>query len=103
MIGWRDVFSHLLERLGLKGFRYSPLGLSNGILEQMLAEVDLRASGPPEDRDRALGGRAGGLPRYGVDQRKAEPVRQHVVQLFDELLRVHEFSRSTGCGCRPPP
>jgi exopolyphosphatase/guanosine-5'-triphosphate,3'-diphosphate pyrophosphatase len=27
--------------------------------------------------------------RYGVDQRKAEPVRQHVVQLFDELEPAH--------------
>ena len=29
--------------------------------------------------------------RYGVDMKKAEPVRQHVVQLYDELARVHEL------------
>jgi exopolyphosphatase / guanosine-5'-triphosphate,3'-diphosphate pyrophosphatase len=29
--------------------------------------------------------------RYGVDQRRAEPVREHVAQLFDQLERVHEL------------
>ncbi len=44
IIGGAMVYAHLLERLGLRGFRYSPLGLGDGILAQMLAEVDLRAS-----------------------------------------------------------
>ena len=29
--------------------------------------------------------------RYGFDPRKAEPERQHCVQLFDQLLKVHEL------------
>ena len=56
------VYAHLMERLGLKGFRYSPLGLRDGILEQMLAEADLRASRASQDGERALGRRAGGVP-----------------------------------------
>jgi exopolyphosphatase/guanosine-5'-triphosphate,3'-diphosphate pyrophosphatase len=85
------VFAHLLERLALKGFRYSPLGLSNGILEQMLAEVDLRASVHRKIETERWAGVLEVCRRYGVDQRKVEPVRQHVVQLFDELARVHEL------------
>jgi exopolyphosphatase/guanosine-5'-triphosphate,3'-diphosphate pyrophosphatase len=85
------VYSHLLERLGLKGFRYSPLGLGNGIMEQMLAEVDLRASVHQKIEAERWAGVLEVCRRYGVDQRNAEPIRAHVVQLFDELLRVHEL------------
>ena len=85
------VYAHLLERLALKGFRYSPLGLSNGILEQMLAEVDLRASVHRKIETERWAGVLEVCRRYGVDQRKAEPVREHVVQLFDQLLRVHDL------------
>ncbi len=91
IIGGATVYSHLLERLGLKGFRYSPLGLSNGILEQMLAEVDLRASVHQKIETERWAGVLEVCRRYGVDQKQAEPVREHVVQLYDELLRVHEL------------
>jgi exopolyphosphatase/guanosine-5'-triphosphate,3'-diphosphate pyrophosphatase len=90
-VGGAVVYTHLLERLGLKGFRYSPLGLSNGILEQMLAEVDLRASVHRKIETERWAGVLEVCRRYGVDQRKAEPVRNHVTQLYDELLHVHEL------------
>ena len=85
------VYAHLLERLGLKGFRYSPLGLRDGILAQMLAEVDLRASVHRKIETERWAGVLELCRRYGVDQRKAEPVREHVAQLYDDLLRVHEL------------
>jgi len=91
IIGGALVYAHLLERLELKGFRYSPLGLSNGILAQMLAEVDLRASVHRKLESERWAAVLEVCRRYGVDQRKAEPVRQHVGQLYDELLRVHEL------------
>jgi exopolyphosphatase/guanosine-5'-triphosphate,3'-diphosphate pyrophosphatase len=91
VIGGALVYAHLLEQMGLKGFRYSPLGLSNGILEQMLAEVDLRASVHLKMETERWAGVLEVCRRYGVDQRKVEPMRQHVVQLYDELLRVHEL------------
>jgi exopolyphosphatase/guanosine-5'-triphosphate,3'-diphosphate pyrophosphatase len=52
------VFAELLESFGLPGFRYSPLGLRDGILAQMLAEQDARAT-VTGVRARALGERAG--------------------------------------------
>ena len=91
IIGGAVVYVHLMERLGLKGFRYSPLGLGNGILEQMLAEADTRASVHRKMESERWDGVLEVCRRYNVDQRKAEPVRQHVVQLYDELARVHEL------------
>jgi len=91
IIGGATVYTHLLERLGLKGFRYSPLGLSNGILAQMLGEADLRASVHRKIETERWAGVLEVCRRYGVDQRKAEPVREHVMQLYDELARVHEL------------
>ena len=89
IIGGALVYANLLERLELKGFRYSPLGLRDGILAQMLAEVDLRASVHKKIESERWAGVLAVCKRYGVDQRKAEPVRQHVVELFDAMEHVH--------------
>jgi exopolyphosphatase / guanosine-5'-triphosphate,3'-diphosphate pyrophosphatase len=93
IVGGAMVYAHLMDRLALKSFRYSPLGLGNGILEQMLAEVDLRASVHRKMETERWAGVLEVCRRYGVDQRKAEPVREHVVQLYDELLHVHELPK----------
>ena len=85
------VYAGLLERLGLKGFRYSPLGLRDGMLAQMLAEVDLRAAVHKQIEDERWAGVLEVCRRYGIDTKKAEPVRLHVVQLFDALAKVHEL------------
>jgi exopolyphosphatase/guanosine-5'-triphosphate,3'-diphosphate pyrophosphatase len=89
IIGGALVYAHLLERMGLRGFRYSPLGLGDGILAQMLGEADLRASVHRKIESERWAGVLAVCRRYGVDQRKAEPVRQHAVQLFDELEPAH--------------
>ena len=91
ILGGAQVYASLLERMGLKGFRYSPLGLRDGILAQMLAEVDLRASVHKKIEDERWAGVLEVCKRYGIDQRKAEPVRQHVVELYNALTAVHEL------------
>jgi exopolyphosphatase/guanosine-5'-triphosphate,3'-diphosphate pyrophosphatase len=91
VIGGALVYASLLERMGLKGFRYSPLGLKDGILAQMLADADLRASVHRKIESERGEGVMEVCRRYGVDMKKAEPVRQHVVQLYDQLARVHEL------------
>jgi len=91
IIGGAFVYATLLERFGLKGFRYSPLGLRDGMLAQMLGEVDLRASVHQKIEDERWAGVLEVCARYGIDQKKAEPVRQHVVELFDALAKVHEL------------
>src|ERR1700733_3564524 len=91
IVGGAQVYASLLERMRLKGFRYSPLGLRDGMLAQMLGEVDLRASVHQKIEDERWAGVLELCQRYGIDQHKAEPVRQHVVELFDGLKLVHEL------------
>jgi exopolyphosphatase/guanosine-5'-triphosphate,3'-diphosphate pyrophosphatase len=91
IIGGAQVYASLLERLGLKGFRYSPLGLRDGILAQMLAEADLRTSVHQKIESERWTGVLEVCRRYGVQLKDVEPVREHVVQLFDSLAKVHEL------------
>ena len=91
IVGGAMVYACLLERFALKGFRYSPLGLRDGILAQMLAEVDLRAAVHKKIEEERWKGVLEVCKRYGVELKKAEPVRQHVCELFDGLARVHEL------------
>jgi exopolyphosphatase/guanosine-5'-triphosphate,3'-diphosphate pyrophosphatase len=89
IVGGALVYATLLERMGLKGFRYSPLGLRDGMLAQMLAEVDLRGLVHRKIETERWAGVLEVCRRYGIDQKKAEPVRQHVVELFVGLFKVH--------------
>jgi exopolyphosphatase/guanosine-5'-triphosphate,3'-diphosphate pyrophosphatase len=91
IIGGAYVYASLLERFGLKGFRYSALGLRDGMLAQMLGEVDLRAEVHRKIENERWAGVLAVCKRYGIDQKKAEPVRLHAVQLFDSLAAVHEL------------
>ena len=91
IVGGALVYASLLERLGLKGFRYSPLGLRDGMLAQMLAEVDLRTSVHQKMESERWAGVLEVCERYTIEQRKVEPVRQHVAVLFDALAHVHEL------------
>ena len=91
IIGGAFVYASLLERFELPGFRYSPLGLRDGMLAQMLGEVDLRAEVHQKIENERWQGVLEVCKRYNIDQRKAEPVRAHAVQLFDALQKVHEL------------
>ncbi len=91
IVGGAQVYASLLERMGLQGFRYSPLGLRDGMLAQMLGEVDVRASIHKKIEDERWAGVLEVCRRYGIDLKKAEPVRQHVVELFNALRKVHEL------------
>jgi exopolyphosphatase/guanosine-5'-triphosphate,3'-diphosphate pyrophosphatase len=85
------VFAELLESFNLTGFCYSPLGLRDGILAQMLAEQDERARVHREfehDRWQSVLATA---RRYGVDTQEAEPVRAHTLQLFRDLAELHHL------------
>ena len=85
------VFAELMERCALPRFRYSPLGLRDGILAQMLAEHD-RATAPrrriEEERQDAI---LAMCRQYRVDLKAAENVRRIALQLFCDLRRVHNL------------
>src|SRR5262249_47337599 len=79
-------------RFGMRSFRYSPLGLRDGILAQMAADYDRGSKSRrliEADRDDALLGIA---KRYQVDMRYAERTRELAVELFRGLKRLHGLS-----------
>jgi exopolyphosphatase/guanosine-5'-triphosphate,3'-diphosphate pyrophosphatase len=89
IVAGAEVYAELLDHLGLSGFRYSDLGLRDGVLAQMLAEQDARTSAHQQfERDRWESVLAT-CKRYGVDPRVAEPVRAHAAQLFRDMQSMH--------------
>ena len=91
IVAGAEVFAELLESFGLEGFRYSPLGLRDGMLAQMLAEQDARARAHREFEHERWESVLATARRYGVDLRQAEPVRAHAVQLYRELKALHQL------------
>lgn len=89
IVAGAHVYAELLEHYDLPGFRYSPLGLRDGILAQMLAEEDVSAAGHEGFERERWAGVLEVCRRYGVDTKQAEPVRAHAVQLFRDLAPVH--------------
>jgi exopolyphosphatase/guanosine-5'-triphosphate,3'-diphosphate pyrophosphatase len=85
------VYAELLERYKLLGFRFSPLGLRDGLLAQMAADYDhATRSGrqiESERRDSILSA----VQHYRVDLEHAERVRESAMHLFAELRSVHRL------------
>ena len=91
IVAGTQVFAEILEQFGLSGFRYSPMGLRDGMLAQMLAEQDPRASVHQQFERERWQAVLEACRRYGIDPRQAEPVRAHAAQLFRDLAAVHEL------------
>ena len=85
------VYQELLDRCRLKGFRFSPLGLRDGLLAQMSAEYDRSTrSGKQIESERWESiGRA--VEHYGVDRKHALDVRESAMFLFSSLRTVHQL------------
>ncbi|HET7871953.1 MAG TPA: Ppx/GppA phosphatase family protein [Terriglobales bacterium] len=86
------VYAHLLKACGIKRFRYSPLGLRDGMLAQMAAEHDSRTRSHQQlesDRQDVLAniGR-----RFGADPANAGQVRELALSLFDQTRSVHQLN-----------
>jgi len=91
IVAGAEVYAELLESFGLAGFRYSPLGLRDGMLAQMLAAQDARAKVHREFEHEQWESVLATARRYGVDPRQAEPVRAHALQLYRELKSLHQL------------
>ena len=85
------VYAELLESFDLPGFRYSDLGLRDGILAQMLAEKDDRATAHLQFEQERWESVLATAKRYGVNLRQVEPVKNHVQQLFRDLAALHKL------------
>jgi exopolyphosphatase/guanosine-5'-triphosphate,3'-diphosphate pyrophosphatase len=83
------VFAELMNHL--PGFRYSPLGLRDGLLAQMAA--DYGEGGPVRKRIESERWNALHVAgkHYGVDLKFAEAVRELALQLFAGLRALHQL------------
>jgi exopolyphosphatase/guanosine-5'-triphosphate,3'-diphosphate pyrophosphatase len=85
------VFAELMERFGLPSYRYSPLGLRDGVLAQMAAESDRSTRSRRQiesDRSDSLLAIA---RHYRADMRFARDVCDLSLQLFSALKGVHQL------------
>src|SRR5205085_11751876 len=91
VIAGAAVYAELLERYKLGGFRFSPLGLRDGLLAQMAAENDhATRSGRQVESDRRDSILAA-VQHYRVDLEHADRVRETAMHLFSELRAIHRL------------
>jgi exopolyphosphatase / guanosine-5'-triphosphate,3'-diphosphate pyrophosphatase len=83
------VYSELLEQCHLRGFRYSPLGLRDGLLAQMAAEQDRGTISSKQIESERRASLHSALAHYRVDTHHALQVREAAVKLFDDLKALH--------------
>ncbi|HET9181349.1 MAG TPA: Ppx/GppA phosphatase family protein [Candidatus Angelobacter sp.] len=94
IIAGAAVYAYLLNHCGLHSFRYSPLGLRDGVLAQMAAEYDSRTRPHQQlesDRQDVLQDIS---RRYRVDTANAEHVRNLALALYDQTRSVHNLDRA---------
>jgi exopolyphosphatase / guanosine-5'-triphosphate,3'-diphosphate pyrophosphatase len=83
------VYHELLARLELKGFRYSPLGLRDGLLAQMAAEHDRSTRSGRQIESERWESITRAVSHYRVDMKHALDVRDSAMFLFTALRSVH--------------
>jgi exopolyphosphatase / guanosine-5'-triphosphate,3'-diphosphate pyrophosphatase len=87
------VFAELLERCRLRSFRYSPLGLRDGLLAQMAADYSRSA----KSREQIAAERNESVlhcaRQYGVELHHAMQVRDFALELFHKLAPIHSLPR----------
>jgi exopolyphosphatase/guanosine-5'-triphosphate,3'-diphosphate pyrophosphatase len=85
------VYQELLERLNLKGFRYSPLGLRDGILAQMAADYDHSTRSGRQVESERWESILKAVEHYHIDSKHALDVRDSAMLLFSELRSLHRL------------
>lgn len=91
VIAGAAVFAGLLDRFKLAGFRYSPLGLRDGLLAQMAAEYDRATRSGRQIESERQDSILSAVRHYRVDLEHAERVRASAMKLFSDLRRVHRL------------
>ena len=83
------VYHELLDRCHLKAFRYSALGLRDGLLAQMAAEYDRSTRSGKQIESERWQSITRAVAHYGVDMKHALNVRASAMFLFSALRSVH--------------
>lgn len=90
------VYDALLEHGKLGGFRYSPLGLRDGLLAQMAAEYDRATRSGKQIESERQDSILAAVAHYRVDLEHATRVRDSAMTLFHELRSVHRLPSEYG-------
>ncbi len=85
------VYHELMDRCQLKGFRYSPLGLRDGILAQMAAEYDRSTRSGKQIESERWESITKAVAHYHIDRKHALDVRDSAMLLFTTLRTVHRL------------
>ncbi len=85
------VYTELLERCQLPGFRYSPLGLRDGLLAQMAAEYDRSTRSGKQLQSERWDSLVAAVAHYHVDMHHARQVRESAMYLFGALKPLHRL------------
>jgi len=91
IVSGATVYHELLDRLHLKGFRYSPLGLRDGILAQMAADYDRSTRSGRQIESERWESILKAVDHYRVDRKHALDVRDSAIFLFTGLRSVHRL------------
>ena len=91
IVAGATVYQELLDRLRLKGFRYSPLGLRDGILAQMAADYDRSTRSGRQIEFERWESIMTAVDHYRVDRKHALDVRDSATTLFSALRSLHRL------------
>jgi exopolyphosphatase/guanosine-5'-triphosphate,3'-diphosphate pyrophosphatase len=91
IVAGATVYQELLDRLRLKGFRYSPLGLRDGILAQMAADYDRSTRSGRQIEFERWESIMTAVDHYRVDRKHALDVRDAATVLFSSLRSLHRL------------
>jgi exopolyphosphatase/guanosine-5'-triphosphate,3'-diphosphate pyrophosphatase len=85
------VYANLLENCKLQGFRYSPLGLRDGLLAQMAAEYDGATRSGKQIESERWDSILAAVEHYHVDLDHALQVRNAALQIYRDLQPLHHL------------
>jgi exopolyphosphatase/guanosine-5'-triphosphate,3'-diphosphate pyrophosphatase len=91
IVAGASVYAELLERCHLPGFRFSPLGLRDGLLAQMAAEYDRETRSRKQIESERWDSIRAAVDHYRVDMKHALQVRDSAMLLFTKLRSVHRL------------
>src|ERR1700758_1633466 len=90
------VYQELLDKLRLRGFRYSPLGLRDGVLAQMAADYDRSTRSGKQIESERWESILKAVDHYHIDRKHAMAVREAATSLFSTLRSVHRLPPEYG-------
>jgi len=94
VIAGASAYAHLLGHLGVRSFRYSALGLRDGLLAQMAAEYDQQSHSHRQLESEREDVVTAMTRRYRVDAANCEHVRELALALFDQTRAMHRLDRN---------